>query len=121
MSSGAHPSFCSVDMQVPFLRGGVREPEQPQQGIGRDVLCEAAAGREAVTQARLPGSSDTAILCRPGGEPVHCHCPLSEGTFVLRFELGLRSVRRSPENFKALAPPPVAGKSSTQWSDLLLL
>lgn len=70
--------------------------------------------REALSQARLPGSSDTAILCRPGREPVHCHCPLSEGTFVLLWsELGLRSVRRSPENFKALALPPVAGKSST--------
>lgn len=35
MSGGAHPRFFSVDVQVPFLRGGVREPEQPQQGIGR--------------------------------------------------------------------------------------
>lgn len=74
------------------------------------MCCE----REALFQARLPGSSATAILCRPGGEPVHCHCPLSEGTFVpLCSERGLRSVRRSPWDFKALALPPVAGKSST--------
>lgn len=111
MSGGAHPSFCSVHVQVPFLEGGVWEPEQHHRGIGR---WESAAGREALSQGRLPGSSDTAILCRPGREPVHCHRPLGDIAFVLlRSELGLLSVRRSPEKCKALALPPVAGKSST--------
>lgn len=53
MSGGAHPNFCSVHVQVPFLESGVWEPEQPHQGIGRGC----AVGGSSWEGSTLPGKA----------------------------------------------------------------
>lgn len=50
MSGGAHPSFCSVLVQVPFLKGGVWEPEQPRQGVGRGCAVGGTLPSKAARQ-----------------------------------------------------------------------
>lgn len=111
MSGGAHPSFCSVHVHVTFLEGWCLGPWAASPRHGKE-------GGSSWEGGTLPSKAARQLWhgypLQTGREPVHCHCPLRDITFVLlRCELGLGSVHRPPETFKDLALPPVAGKSST--------